>query len=120
MTTDLLLPVAVLTAIVMSAFVVGRVRVGDWVTRRDLPVVAAVVAIGVIAYGVTLAPAPVALLGLPITVSSLGAYLALRERRPNQPAEYRGAQLARLGAAAAVVGLIALTLGLVRLLVVKQ
>jgi hypothetical protein len=86
MNPNLLMATAALVAIVATAFVVGRIRVGDWQPRRDTPVLGAIALLGVVAALLVLAPPAIALVGLPVALALAGIYLftnrAAIEREP--------------------------------------
>jgi len=86
MNSNLLIPAAVLVVIVAAAFVVGRLRVGDWRTGRDAPVLAAIAILGLVAVLALLAPPAVARVGIPTALALAGlSLLANRATIDAQP-----------------------------------
>ncbi|HEV8488489.1 MAG TPA: hypothetical protein VGQ58_01735 [Candidatus Limnocylindrales bacterium] len=115
MRPDLLVPVALWVAIVLAAFVVGRVRVGDWSPRRDVPVVLGVAALGAIAVGVVFAPPIVALLGVPVGLVLTGIYILTNKDRFTGTTPSSRRLMLWMGAGALVGGLMGVVLGILRL-----
>lgn len=115
MRPDLLVPVVLWVAIGLAAFVVGRVRVGDWSPRRDVPVVLAGAALGAIAVGVLFAPPVVALLGVPVGLALAGIYILTNRDRFTGTTPSSQRLMFRVGAAALVGGVMGVVLGILRL-----
>ena len=75
MSSNLVVPTAILIVVVAAAFVVGRIRVGDWQPRRDGLVLGAVAAMGVVALLLLFAPRTVAIVGISAALTVMGLYL---------------------------------------------
>jgi hypothetical protein len=114
--SSLVIPAALLVALVAGAFVVGRIRVGDWQPGRDAPTLGAIALMGVIAVIVVVATPAVALVALPGALTVAGTYLLTKhaafEREPP-----RTRSLIRIAAAGSLaLGLFGLVIGFSRLM----
>jgi len=115
MNSSLVIPAALLVAIVAGAFVVGRVRVGDWQPGRDAPTLGAIALIGVIAVIVVVATPAVALVALPGALTVAGAYL-LANHAAFESEPPRTRSLIRIAAAGSLaLGMFGLVVGFSRL-----
>jgi uncharacterized membrane protein len=113
--SNLVIPTAILVVIVAAAFVVGRLRVGDWQPRRDALVLGATAVMGVIALLVVLAPPAIALVSIPTTVALAGIYLfANRAPIEDEPSPRRSLFLIT-AVGAVVMGLFGLVMAVLRL-----
>jgi hypothetical protein len=113
--SNLVIPTAILVVIVAAAFVVGRLRVGDWQPRRDALVLGAIALIGVIAVLAVLAPPAIALVAIPSGMALAGLYLlANRATIEDEPSLRRSLILIAAGGAVAL-GLLGLVTAFLRL-----
>src|SRR5262245_2262900 len=76
----LVVPVIGLVIVVGIAFVIGRVRIGQWGARRDGVVIAAIALMGIAALLLALLPPGVALFGAPLALIVGGLYLVANQR----------------------------------------
>lgn len=115
MNSSLVIPAALLVAIVAGAFVVGRIRVGDWQPSRDVPTLGAIALMGAVAVIVVIATPAVALVALPGALTVAGAYL-LANHAAFESELPRTRSLVRIAAAGSLaLGLFGLVVGFSRL-----
>lgn len=115
MNSNLILPVILVSALAAAAFVFGRLRVNDFVPRRDLPVLGAAASIAVLAIAFVAAPAPIALIGPPVALTTAGALLlaSLRRTRPEEHSPRPAILVAAAGAV--ILGIFGLVMAMGRL-----
>ena len=101
--------------IVAAAFVIGRLRMNDFEMRRDGLVLGAILAMGIVAVLVVLAPPAVALVGVPSALVLASLYLISNRDRIHVEPRGRRSLIMFTGVGAVVVGLLGLVVGLVRL-----
>jgi hypothetical protein len=113
--SNLVVPTAVLAVIVAAAFLVGRLRVGDWQLRRDALVLGAIAVIGVVAVLAVLAPPAIATVAIPSGMVLAGLYLlANRTTIEDEPSPRRSLVLIAAGGAVAL-GISGLAMAVLRL-----
>lgn len=115
MNSNLVIAAATLALVVAAAFVIGRIRVGDWDAGRDGIVLVAIAVMGLFAVLVVAAPRPVALVVFPMALLLGGTYILLNADATEALPARRRMMIRMAGAGALALGLFGLAATLTRL-----